>query len=92
MHQNGDMELEMSRFGEYMLKSRVVPEKYAPYYVKWVRKFMVYVPDKPGFNFEDRLTVFLDNLKAYNEDWQIVQAEKAVRLYFSHYIFVKVEN
>lgn len=80
------MELEMSRFGEYMLKSRVVPEKYAPYYVKWVRKFMIYVPDKPGFDFEDRLTVFLDNLKAYHEDWQIDQAEKAVRLYFSHYL------
>ena len=26
-------ELELSRFGEYLLKSRIVTEKYAPYYV-----------------------------------------------------------
>jgi len=38
MHnRNNDNELEMSRFGEYLLKSRVVAEKYAPYYVRWVR-------------------------------------------------------
>jgi hypothetical protein len=37
MHQNdGNRELELGRFGEYLLKSRGVPEKYAPYYVRWV--------------------------------------------------------
>ena len=44
---NSDNELEMARFGEYLLKSRVVQEKYAPYYVRWVRKFMDLVPDRP---------------------------------------------
>ena len=35
MHnKHNDNELEMSRFGEYMLKSRVVAEKYAPYYAR----------------------------------------------------------
>ena len=81
---HSDNELEMARFGEYLLKSRVVLEKHAPFYVRWVRKFMDMVPDKPGLTFEDRVSVFLDNLKPNIEGWQLDQAEKAVRLYFSH--------
>lgn len=81
-----DNELEMSRFGEYLLKTRIVVEKYAPHYVRWVRKFMSMVPDKPGLTFEDRLTVFVDELKQRYADWQVDQAEKAVRLYFSNYL------
>ena len=33
-------ELELSRFWEYLLKSRIVTEKYAPYYVGWEWRFM----------------------------------------------------
>jgi hypothetical protein len=82
---DADRELELGRFGEYLLKSRVVPEKYAPYYVRWVRRFMVQVPDRPGLGFEDTLSIFLNTLRAQIEPWQLDQAEKAVRLYFSHY-------
>jgi integron integrase len=79
-------ELELGRFGEYMLKSRVVPEKYASYYVRWVRRFMAVVPEKPGLTFEDRLSLYLDNLRPSIEPWQLDQAEKAVRLYFTQYL------
>jgi integron integrase len=82
---DADRELELGRFGEYLLKSRVVPEKYAPYYVRWVRKFMMQVPDRPGLGFEDTLTAFANHLMPQVEPWQLDQAEKAVRLYFSHY-------
>ena len=58
-----DLELELSRSREYILKASVVPEKYAPYYARWVRKFMAMVPDRPGLTFEDRLTVFQDGLR-----------------------------
>ena len=33
-------ELQLGRFAEYLLKQRLVPEKNAPYYVSWVRKFL----------------------------------------------------
>ena len=37
MYKSGqDMELELGTFGEYLLKSRIVDEKHAPYYVKWL--------------------------------------------------------
>ena len=35
-----DRELEMGTFGEYLLKSRIVMDKHAPFYVRWVRKYM----------------------------------------------------
>ncbi len=43
-------ELQLGRFAEYLLKQRLVPEKNAPYYVSWVRKFLargVTVPVPP---------------------------------------------
>ena len=42
-----DSELELGRFGEYLLKSRIVAEKHARYYVAWVRKFLSQVRDVP---------------------------------------------
>jgi len=64
MHNNASgNDLELSRFGTYLLKSRIIVEKYATYYVRWVRKFMAEVPDRAGITFEDRLSVFLDNLR-----------------------------
>jgi len=84
--QHSDNELELSRFGEYMLKSRIVPERYAPYYVRWVRQFMSQIPPKAGLSIEDRISIYLENLQSSIEPWQVEQAGKAVRLYFSHYL------
>ncbi len=83
---HSESDLELGRFGEYLLKSRIVAEKHARYYVSWVRKFLAQVPPKDGLTVEDRLTIFLDNLTPYIEAWQRDQAEKAVRLYFSNYL------
>jgi integron integrase len=85
-NQHKQNELELSRFGEYLLKSRIVQEKYASYYVRWVRRFMVQIPSKPGLTIEDRISVFLENLQTSVEPWQLDQAGKAIRLYFSHYL------
>ena len=80
-----DSELEVNRFAEFLLRTRIVTEKHAPYYVSWVRKFLSQVPPKAGLNLEDRIAVFLDNLSPQVADWQRDQAEKAVRLYFTNY-------
>jgi hypothetical protein len=81
---NRESELELARFGEYLLKSRIVAEKHARYYVAWVRRFLSQVPGREGVTLEDRLTIFIENLNV--EDWQLDQAEKAVRLYFTNYM------
>jgi integron integrase len=81
-----ESELELGRFGEYLLKGRIVPEKYARYYVSWVRKFLVQIPERAGVTREDRIAIFIENLRPYAEDWQVDQAEKALRVYFSNYL------
>jgi integron integrase len=83
--QDKELDLELGRFGEYLLKSRTVPEKHAPYYVGWVRKYLHRTPAKPGMAFEDVLSAFLDELEPQVQPWQLTQAERAVRLYFSRY-------
>jgi len=57
-----ESELELGRYGEYLLKSRIVAEKYARYYVGWVRKFLAQVPQSTGVTLEDRILIFLDIL------------------------------
>ena len=86
MH-NGLMnsEIELGNFGEYLLKSQIVLEKYAPHYVRWVRRFLAEVPARAEVTLADRITIFLDNLRGKAPDWQMDQAEKAIRLYFSNY-------
>ena len=33
-------DLQLARFAEYLLKRQLAPERNAPYYVSWVRKFL----------------------------------------------------
>ena len=83
---NTESDLELGRFGDFLLKSRIVAERHARYYVAWVRKFLAQVPERAGVTLEDRIMIFLDNLRHQVQDWQLDQAEKAVRLYFSNYL------
>jgi len=53
LHSN--KEIELANFGEYLLRSRIVAEKYAPYYVGWVRKFLAREPEGQGSSLSDRL-------------------------------------
>ncbi len=81
-----DSELELGRFAEHLLRSRLVPVKHAPFYVKWVRRFLLQDQAHTGMSLEDRLTAFLDDLGPQVADWQRDQAEKAVRLYCTNYL------
>ncbi len=83
----GNQELQLTAFGEYLLKSRVVPEHQARYHVLWVRKFLAQPPKIPVPSLEARILEFqemLSTLGSY-QDWQIAQAERALRLYFHNF-------
>jgi hypothetical protein len=76
-------EMDLSSFGEYLLRKHLVQEKHAKFYVFWVRRFLRQAPN-PSLSLDDRITVFADSLRAEgsHEDWQIEQAKRAVRIYF----------
>ena len=54
-----DNEMQLSQFGAYLLRNRLVLERHAPFYVKWVRRFLteavVDTAQSPG----ERLMVLL---------------------------------
>lgn len=81
-------ELRLSQFGEYLLKQRLVREGHERYYVLWVRKFLGRRIEVPVKSLEERLTDYLEELQACGayKDWQIDQAEKAVRLYHVNFM------
>jgi len=80
-------ELQLGRFAEYLLKQRLVPEKNAPYYVSWVRKFLARGVTVPVLPLDERVAGFLKDLEAAAsyQDWQITQAERALRLFFVNF-------
>ena len=80
-------ELQLGRFAEYLLKQRLVPEKNAPYYVSWVRKFLARGVTVPVLPLDERVAGFLKDLDAAAsyQDWQITQAERALRLFFVNF-------
>ncbi len=78
-----EREMELSRFGEFLLLRRLVPEKNAKFYVGWVRKFLGQAAD-PRISLEERMAAFVEGLRQAGgrEDWQVEQAERAVKMYF----------
>jgi len=83
-----EIELQLSRFGEHLLRKHLVSEKGAQSYVHWVRRFLLDVPDDPASSLRDRIESFLQRVKAEgnSSDWHVSQAERAVRLYFHNFL------
>ena len=82
-----NQELQLTRYAEFLLKQQLVPEKQARFHVLWVRKFLSRGPQIPIAALDDRIAVFLQELEAGGacQDWQVTQAERALRLYFANF-------
>lgn len=80
-------ELRLSRFGEFLLRQRLIKQGSERYYLIWVRKFLARPAQVPITSLEDRVARYLEELQSCGgyRDWQIDQAEKAVRLYFVNF-------
>ncbi|MEA2081998.1 MAG: integron integrase [Elusimicrobiota bacterium] len=72
----------MKKFENYLRETRIVAENQVPYYVTWVSKFYAFLGKKmndavlPG-----EIDRFIKNTGKYREDWQIKQADDAIRLF-----------
>src|SRR3990172_4423699 len=81
-----ELESSLQQFGEYLLKAQLVREKAAPYCVRWVRQFLSRpATDEP---LADQVRRFCEGLERSGrcEDWQVRQAEQALRIYFVHFL------
>ncbi|NOR24111.1 MAG: integron integrase [Desulforhopalus sp.] len=78
-------------FGIFLLESKFVPPGKEKFLVHWTRKFFQYCNELPNIAWPKQLPLFLEHLNASEgfEDWQIRQADHAVRLYFNNFLSPK---
>jgi integron integrase len=80
-----ELETSLQQFGEFLLKARLVAERAAPYCVRWVRRFLQRAAsDEP---LADQVRRFCEDLERDDcPEWQVRQAEQALRLYFVNFL------
>jgi integron integrase len=81
-----ELEASLQQFGEFLLRARLVNQKAAPHCVRWVRRFLT----RPASNeaLADQALRFREELErsARVQDWQLRQADQAVRMYFVNFL------
>jgi len=82
----------LTAFEQFLINKERIQEKYVPYYVKWVSDCYRYhnLPESEPLTNEQH-TQFLKRLADNAEDWQVRQAERAVRLY-DYFLLQKIKN
>ena len=72
----------LQAFEQFLNDKEKIPKKNAPYYVKWVSDCYRYF-DKPETQLltNEQSAEFLSRLAKKHEDWQVQQADRALRLY-----------
>lgn len=80
-----DFESTLQQFGEFLLKAKLVRERSAPYFVRYVRQFLARpAADAP---LTDRVLQFCEDLERSGaQDWQVQQANQAIRIYFVNFL------
>lgn len=72
----------LTAFEQFLINKERTQEKYVPYYLKWVSDCYRYhnLPESEPLT-NDQHAQFLNRLVDNAEDWQVRQAERALRLY-----------
>ena len=81
-----ELESSLQEFGEFLLKAQLVRPAAAPYFVRWVRRFLSRpASDEP---LADQVRGFCEELDRNGgcEDWQVRQADQALRIYFVNFL------
>jgi integrase len=81
-----EIESSLQEFGEFVLKAQLVRQSAAPYFVRWVRRFLSRpASDEP---LMDQVRGFCEDLERNGgaEDWQVRQADQALRIYYVNFL------
>lgn len=75
-------------FGKFLLESRLAGSGKEKFLVHWVRKFFEYRLKLPSLSWAEQVPLFIQELNESGgyQDWQVRQADQAVRLYFSNFL------
>lgn len=85
---NNDNSFNRTDFAQFLLQTGVATPGTEKYYVHWLHLFQRSRGRWPGYKWYEQLPEFLKVLKETKgrKEWQILQAEQAVRLYFTSYL------
>lgn len=81
--------LDLTDVVQFIEERDLVPEKYRRYYMYWIRRFLLNPEaSNPALSAEDCLRVYVQDLTRDPQvrDWQVDQAERAVKLYLFTYL------
>ncbi|HBC87581.1 MAG TPA: hypothetical protein DCZ94_11545 [Lentisphaeria bacterium] len=79
--------IDLYRFGEFAVKNKYVDEGKVKYWLIWVKRYSAMVIP-PGIDkLSDRIGYYINNLSCEPkiEEWQVRQAEEAVRIFETVY-------
>lgn len=78
----------LPEFQEFLTSRKLVPEKSVSYYARWVSKFLGFANNSGEESRDLLIRKFLICLAAQGEfaDWQIKQAEEALKLYSGQFL------
>ena len=78
----------LPEFQNFLLSRSLVPEKNVSFYAHWVSKFLAFSNRNEDLGPDLRVKKFLNHLKSQKNisDWQIRQADDALRLYINHFL------
>ncbi len=80
--------VDLCDFGEFSVRNGYVLEAKSRYWVGWVRRYLYVVFPPCIEGADDRIKYFIGELKTspHVQDWQLKQAEDAVRIYETVYL------
>jgi len=85
MTASGELDATLQAFGEFVLKAQLARPPAAPYFVRWVRRFL----SRPASDvpLADQVRGFCEELERGGcADWQVRQADHALRAYFVNFL------
>ena len=78
----------LPEFQDFLISRSLVPEKNVSFYAHWVSKFLAFSNRNEDLGPDLKVEKFLNHLKSQKNisDWQIKQADDALRLYIHHFL------
>ncbi len=78
---------KLINFQEFLHNPHHIQENQIPYYANWTYQFLTFSNQCIGLTLELRIQSFIEQLEIkYNKtDWQIRQADRAIKLYLYHF-------
>ena len=74
-------------YSDFLQRRQLSDPKHRPYLVQWVREFLYFAHERPGYSFEQTRDFFLEEIgkRTRIEPWQIRQASNAIQIYYFQY-------